>query len=219
MGVVVSDKRTIRARLHAAELPGVKLASTLHRREESPNWSVAAFTGRLVELSGDDAPAVLTAAVRLIRNAQSEGEPVAWITRAESSFFPPDVIEHGVDLDALAVIRVPDTPSIGKAAYTLIRSGAFGLLVLDMGREAELPIPTQARLVRFAQLREAAVVCLTIKTAEDPSIGSLVSRRGEVHRKRMGGDLFTYEVEILKDKHQAPTWTYREECRGPVGMP
>ena len=218
MGSISLDRQTRRIRID--DMPGIRMGSRIQRlSDDAPVWSVAAFTGRLVELSGATAPAVLTAAVRLAREAQAEREPVAWITRVGTVFFPPDVAEHGIDLAALAVVRAPDELSIGKAAYTLVRSGAFGLIVLDMGRDAWMPIPTQARLVRFAQLRDTAVVCLTVKGSGTPSLGSLVSLRGEVRRKRIGGDVFSYEVEILKDKHRAPTWAHREECRGPVGLP
>ena len=206
-------------------LPGLMPASALPNAASSPNgvadapaWSVAALAGRLVELSGADAPAALTVAVDLVLDAQRHGEPAAWVMARESTFFPPDVAEHGVDLAALVVARVPDAASIPRAASTLLRSGAFSLVVLDLGEEAAIPTPLQARLVKLAQGRSTAVVCLTIKPSDAASIGSLVSLRGEARRVETARGLFTCEVRIIKDKHQGPTWKHKEDYHGPVGL-
>ena len=200
-------------------LPGLVSASSLDRHSDvPPSWNCAALAGRLVELSGADAPAVLTLSVALVRDAQQHGEPVAWMTTQESTFFPPDVAEHGVDLGALVVVRLPDVHAVPRAAATLARSGAFGLLVLDLGKDATVPMPLQARLVKLAQQRKTAVVCLTCKPSDTSSIGSMVSLRGEARRVKTSGDSFTCEVHVLKDKHRAPMWMHREEYRGPVGL-
>jgi hypothetical protein len=85
-----------------------------------------------VELSGQGNAAVLTAAMRLVVDAQSRGETTAWVTTRESSFFPPDAAEAGVELGALAVVRIPDARLLGHAAERLVRCGAFGLVVVDL---------------------------------------------------------------------------------------
>ena len=71
-------------------------------------WSFDALRGRLVEISARGASAALTCAVDLVAEAQGQGEPVAWVTLATGSFYPPDVADSGIDLAALVVIRVPD---------------------------------------------------------------------------------------------------------------
>ena len=85
------------------EIPGVVRASSLARETGALRWSCDALAGQLVEISGAEAPAAMTAAVRLVRDAQSHAEPAAWITTEATSFFPPDVAAHGVDLSALVV--------------------------------------------------------------------------------------------------------------------
>ena len=95
-------------------------------------WGRAGLSGRLVELSGEGASAVLTAAMGLVRDAQEERETTAWVATQKSLFFPPDAAAGGIDLGALAVIRVPDLPYVPRAADKLARSGAFGLIVLDL---------------------------------------------------------------------------------------
>ena len=155
-------------------------------------WRLSAFSGRFGELSGDQAGAPLTLVFRLVREAQKQAEPVAWVGRWESTFFPPDVAEAGVDLAALPVVRAPDTLAAARAADLLLRSGSFGLLVLDVGPGANLPLPAQTRLVGLAKQYDTALVCLTEKTNDRPSLGSLVSLRAHTaheHYQRLLSEL------------------------------
>jgi recombination protein RecA len=179
---------------------------------EGPRWGLDALRGRLVEISARGAAATLTAAIELVLEAQVAGEPVGWMMLASGTFYPPDVAASGVDLAALVVIRVADPTAGGRAAERLLRSGAFGLVVLDLvGSGAiELPVAHQGRLVSLAQTHDAAVVCLTDKPAEVPSIGSLVSLRVEAVRQPgesgRSGD-FGVAIRALKDKRRGPGWS------------
>lgn len=180
-------------------------------------WNIAEISGRLVEISGSGATAALTLAMGLTLEAQREGEPVAWVTTTESSFYPPDAAEGGVDLDALAVIRVPDARTVARAAERLTRSGAFGLVVLDLGT-TEVPTPLQARLAGLAQKHHAALICLTEKEHTTPSLGSLVSLRVQAQRRRVSEDRFACALSVLKDKRRGPTWSHTEVHHGPAGL-
>jgi recombination protein RecA len=180
-------------------------------------WGFADITGRFVEISGTGSTTGLTLAFRLTLEAQRQGEPVAWITPRESSFYPPDAAEGGVDLEALVVVRVPDAKGVPRAADRLVRSGGFGLVVLDLAG-AGIPTPLQARLAGLAQKHHAALVCLTEKAAMAPSLGSLVSLRVHAQRKPLAEDRFACELAALKDKRRGPTWGYTEVCRGPAGL-
>ncbi|MET0391371.1 MAG: recombinase A [Polyangiales bacterium] len=191
----------------------------------APTFCLAELAGRLVELSGDGAAAVLTAATKLVLDAQAALEPAAWIGTDESSFYPPDVAESGVDLSALLVVRVPAarltrarSATLAVAAERLVRSGAFGLVVLDLGRESALSQPLQSRLLGLAQHHQTAVLCLTEKPEETPSIGSLISVRVHVGRAWLGCERFECELRVRKDKRRGPVWSEREVCRGPMGL-
>jgi recombination protein RecA len=99
-----------------------------------------AAPGRLIEVSGLGASARHTTAAALVRQAQLEGETTAWIQPEGGSLFPPDLAESGIDLEALVVIHVPrDRGEVGlaRAAELLLRSGAFGLCVLDLSEPPE----------------------------------------------------------------------------------
>ncbi len=148
-----------------------------------PPWTRPNLAGRLVELSGGFDSAALTAATSLVLDAQRRGETTAWVTSRASSFFPPDVAANGVDLEALPVVRVPLPEHVTRAAERLVRCGAFDLVVIDVGKTS-VPLPLVTRLQGLAEKHDAAVVFLTEKGAQAPSISSLVSLRAEARRTR-----------------------------------
>ncbi|MBI2360544.1 MAG: recombinase A [Deltaproteobacteria bacterium] len=183
----------------------------------SSPWSLSEVAGRLLEISGSGAMATLTLAFGLVVEGQRQGELVGWVTSTEDSFYPPDIAQGGVDLDALVVIRVPDSRVIPRAGEKLLRSGAFGLVVLDIGT-ADIPMPLQSRLAALALQHHAALVCLTEKGSREPSLGSLISLRVDAERRRASDDRFACELKVLKDKRRGPTWTETEFCCGPAGL-
>jgi len=192
------------------------------RVEEAPGrWGRAQLGGRMVEVSAMGSAAALTAAVGVVLEAQADGEPVAWIGLPGSTFYPPDLADSGVDLEALVVVRAPALAAAGRAADRLLRSGAFGLVVIDLGRDAQLPIPLQGRLVGLAQRHDAALLCLTEKPSEAASLGSMVSLRAEAMRLRQGDRFaasYSLAVRALKDKRRGPGWAHDEPERGPAGL-
>lgn len=223
---------------------------------EPEPWGLEALRGRLVELSARGASATLTAAVALVHEAQRAGEPVAWILRGSGTFYPPDVADNGVDLAALVVIRTTSALSAARSAEQLLRSGAFGLIVIDLesgndrglsdssasssssstsssssmtarDRSAahdpggeQLSMAHQGRLVTLAQANDAAIVCITQKSADVGSLGSLISLRVEALRHRLvppqGG--FEISMRALKDKRRGPGWIRTRRARGPAGL-
>jgi recombination protein RecA len=180
-------------------------------------WSPGELAGRLVELSAWGDTAALTLAFELIAEAQHQGEPAAWITATPSTFYPPDAARSGIDLDALPVVRVADAQSAARAADKLARSGAFGLLVLDV-HNGTVPAPLQTRLLGLAAKHDTAVVFLTEKQSDAPSLGSLVSLRAQASRRRTSEDKFSCEARIVKDKRRGPGWSHSEIRHGPAGL-
>ncbi len=197
-------------------------------------WNRAGLSGRLVELCGREASATLTAAFGLVLDAQRQEETVAWITALDSLFFPPDAAQSGIDLEALAVVRVPRLFDVARAADKLARSGAFGLLILDLDQPrsrtfarskhhqtvpTRVPAPLMSRLLGLAQKHDLAIVFLTRESRQhSPSLGSLVSLRGRARQRQLGYNRFEVEVQILKDKRRAPNWHHEEPCDGPAGL-
>ena len=180
-------------------------------------WSLAGVAGRFVEISGSSASAALTVTFTLIREAQAHGEPVGWVTSLENTFYPPDAARGGIDLAALVVIRLSRAESIARAGEKLLRSGGFGMVVLDLGA-ADIPMPLQTRLTGLAHHHHTALICLTEKASGTFSLGSLVSLRAHAERRRVGDNRFTCALRVLKDKRRGPTWNYEEIYAGPVGL-
>lgn len=170
---------------------------------EAPLWHHFR-PGQLLELSGC-APGKLSMVARLVAHAQGEGEPVAWVAaRDEAGFYPPDFALGGVDLASLVVVRVPPlsgTHALVRAAEVLLRSGAFGLLVIDFGGA---PVPRgslawQARLSGFVRMHEARVVLLTRSQREEPSLGPLIALRVEPEAHGEAGRVVLV-ARVLKSK-------------------
>ena len=184
---------------------------------QSSPWSLAAIAGRFIEISTSANAASLTLAFGLVREAQKQGEPVGWVTSTGSFFYPPDAAHGGIDLAALVVIRVLHAGVIPIAGEKLLRSGGFGLIVLDL-ETADIPVPLQSRLTGLAQHHHAALVCLTEKESKTFSLGSLVSLRAHAERQRSSESRFACRLRVLKDKRRGPTWSHEELCCGPAGL-
>lgn len=202
-----------------AVLNGVTLAKNLGYGEPAPQteWRIDVLAGRFLEVTGAADTAVLTSTVTLVLQAQQRGELAAWVTGPRAAFFPPDFAASGVDLEALPVVRVDDITNAARVADRLVRSGAFAVVVLDLGAKAPLPIPTQTRLVGLAKKNRTTLVSITRKSHSELG-GSLVSLRGETNKRRTAPDSFVCELHAVKDKCNAPGWVHRESCRGTEGL-
>ena len=181
-------------------------------------WLLSTFQGRMAEISGASASASLTLVFRLVLQAQRLAEPVAWVGRKTNLFYPPDVADTGIDLDALAVVCASGTRTASRAADYLLRSGGFGMVVLDIGADPHMSPALQTRLAGLAKKHAAALLCITEKDSRRPSLGPLVSLRAEAVRTERTGDRFRCEVRVLKDKLRGPGWTHTEVCHGPDGL-
>jgi recombination protein RecA len=200
-------------------VPGIRSCASLAR---SPGAAVGfefpSLAGLLAEVSSEGNGAALTAAAGAVADAQRLGEWAVWIAAGEGCFFPPDAAGRGIDLEALPVVRAAGAPEAFRAADLLARSGAFGLVVLDLGPDPRVPAAVVARLAGLARRHAAAILCLTAKPAPAPSLGSLVAVRAEALRERVAEGVFRVRLRILRDRRGAPGGTREEEGRGPEGL-
>ncbi len=181
--------------------------------------------GRIVECSGppQGASARTSTAVGLLRHVQANGDTAAWIQRAKGPLFPPDLHEAGIDLDALVVVHIATSPvrdGLCKAAELLLRSGAFGLVVVDLeGDGAGSPAMSAwlGRVLGLARQHESCVVLLTEKPAQADSLGTLVGLRIEPHR-RAERDGFFVDHHVIKNKSGAPFEVAPDPYRHPDGV-
>lgn len=195
-----------------------RLLHTAQPTPEAGAWSLAGLAGRFAELTGGPAAATFTLAAGLVLEAQRGGRLAAWVGGWDASFYPPDLRDCGVDLDALPVIRTETPLQAARAAETLVRSGSFALVVLGLRRLSLLPLPVQGRLVGLAHHHGTTLLALTRDEGARGPRSSLVSFRAEAAHRRIGADCFACELTVLKDKRGAAGWTHREIRRGPGGL-
>ena len=181
-------------------------------------WSLQALSGRCVEISATETSAALTFAFRLVRQSQQSGEPVCWICRRDSAFFPPDAHSLGIDLKTLPVVWAVKPRPAAQAADLLLRSGAFGLVIIDLGADHNIPASILTRLAGLAKKHGSALVCLTEKEEGISSLGSLVSLRAQAERKTGRDGSFPCSIRIVKDKRRGPGWKHIEVYHGPDGL-
>jgi recombination protein RecA len=196
--------------------------------------------GRLTEIVRLASGAQLSLAVSCVFSAQLRGEPVAWLQHEGGSLFPPDLADNGVDLDALLVVHVPVATGLSglcKAAELLLRSGGFGLVVIDLvagaGRRSvvvhDLQLQAQSRLLGLAREHDSAVLLLSDRassaglsrvqgSAQGGSLGPLVGLCIEPHRERAGRGAFRIEPRARKDKSGSLCALAAEPRRGPWGL-
>lgn len=195
---------------------------------DDQRFELSQLAGRVTEVSGYGATAVLSCAVGVVLEAQARGEPVAWIAVGGSTFYPPDLDDSGVDLNALVVVKVRELVAGARAAERLLRSGAFGLVVIDAAgpgerdkaaSDAQVPMGHLGRLHALAQQHDAAVVVLTNKPRTSASLGSIVSLRVDAIREGgISGKPYGYKVDAVKDKRRGPWSLPTALLRPPPGL-
>lgn len=204
--------------------------------------------GRLIEIARTADGAQMTMAIACVRQAQAQGEPVAWVQRAGGGLFPPDLVDSGIDLDALVVVHVPNAHAgstqeqraaaehgLAKAAELLLRSGAFGMVVIDLtavpaGPSANvesapaqqtrgaLELAVQSRLLGLAREHRSNVLLLSERGSRSGSLGPLISLCIEPRRTRVGRGAFAIEPHARKDKSGLLCALAVEARRGPWGL-
>ncbi|MEB3221081.1 MAG: recombinase A [Candidatus Sericytochromatia bacterium] len=178
----------------------------------TPTLDLATLQGRLTELrAGQGAHAW---ALRLVWQAQRVGEPAAWLAPGDRVFFPPDAAAGGIDLAALPVVRLAEPVARLRATDLLLRSGAFGLLVLDWEGAPAPSGHVVSRLVGLAQAHGTALVCLVGAAGWGP----LVSARLEASWRREAPGRYRCEVRALKDRRAGPGWREEVVFDGPDGL-
>jgi len=157
--------------------------------------------GRLTEISGHRGTSAKTSVlVEAIRDAQEANEPCAWVlAEGTARPFAPDLVAAGVRLEDLALVEVPAREGALRAAELLLRSGGFGLVVVELpsalGRLAARGL---ARLRALAREHDARV-CLMTEGEAPQSLGPMVGVR-YVPRRTPAYHGAEVRLEVLRDK-------------------
>ena len=128
--------------------------------------------GRLTEIAGAPGSGLTTLARQLVASALHAGWWVAYIDAART-LAPRDWAALG-SYDGLWMVRPGDASRGAWCADVLLRSGAFGLVILD-GAPA-MPRNVAVRLVRLARASDAAFVLLNTNGQSSGIAGALQLR-------------------------------------------
>jgi len=177
--------------------------------------------GRVLEVCCRAASGWTSTAAAFARHHQAEGEIPVWIQPAGGALYPPDLAGAGVDLTSLVVVHVPDRAGpngLARAAELLLRSGAFGLVVVDLTAGLPRGQAWQGRLAGLALRHRCQLVLLTAEPASRGSAGPLVWLRIRPHIERRGPGRFVIEHEVLRDRSGRLGDPAPARYIGPVGL-
>jgi recombination protein RecA len=230
----------VSAQILTLKLPSIEAVPLAEQLFPSAGAFAAALpAGRLIEIARTADGAQMTMAIACLRQAQMQAEPVAWVQRTGGALFPPDLVDSGIDLDALLVVHVGNGKGsehdLAKAAELLLRSGAFGMVVIDLtavpvGASANvdsapsqqarngLELAVQSRLLGLAREHRCNVLLLSERGNRSGSLGPLVSLCIEPKRTRVGRGAFAIEPHARKDKSGLLCALAVEARRGPWGL-
>lgn len=224
LALPLPSTRASRGKPTQLALPGVPVAVTeateAAKASRPLRWQGEALAGRIIELSGSTGRT--STAVSMLLAAQRAGEAVVWIEPTDGSLYPPDLAAAGVDLDALVIVRVPTKEGpegLCRVAEWLVRSGGFGLLVMDlMGRAPAAQSPWQTRLSGLLRRHDAQLCVLSDSEAAAPSLGTMVALRLEPQRQRDEDGSFLLSHHVLKNKLGVAHGPAPERRRAPAGL-
>lgn len=168
-------------------------------------------TGQVVELSGAASSGKATLAFSACLRALDAGRACAWIGSPER-FCPLAALESGADLERLLVVHAEGGLAQLRAAQTILACpGAVAVLVVDAPPGFR---PKSAQLVKLQRLAErsgTALVFVSERVGEEPSLGSIVSLRLHLSRPRFGA----LRARVLRHKGGATGQSVEEPVHGP----
>ena len=189
---------------------GLRMGSELPGRDGAAGEALeyAGLRGRLALLCGG---ARLSAATRLLLEAQAADEACAWVVRRGFEPYLPDWRDAGVALDSVIVVRLEQGASAARAAELLLRGGGLGLVVLDV--DDAPPRAALRRLAQHAERQDCVAALLCERSELDSSVS--VAVRADID----GGGRERLHIEAIRDRRQPGGWHLEERVDAPPGSP
>jgi len=138
---------------------------------------------RVTELTGARSSGRTGLACRIAAVATHAGETIAWID-PENALDPASATAAGIALARTLWVRPRDRDQAARATEIVLGVGGFGLVVLDLGTRAELPV-TRALWPRLAQAAERGRATLLVSSAR-PTVGATAALGLTVTGRRVG---------------------------------
>jgi recombination protein RecA len=193
--------------------PGSGKISLNHRPQ---SFDMAGLSGRVVEFSSWHQPACVSLSALFILECQKLKRGRAWIVPGNSAdasvFYPPDIISAGIDCSSLPILKAESAVDGFGLTERLLRSGGFGIVVLDLYAEKNQKRYSLGRLHNIAQRHDGLVLCLTRSQPGHPSLDPMVFVHVHVSVQSIGRNRNRLSAVIQKDKTGSPgkclEWIY-----------
>lgn len=202
-------------------LPVVRASRLVTEPAQPTNglFSLANLSGRLTQIVNTPSAPAVSAVFFIVAEAVTSKEPLIWINQSNIVFFPPDLERMGIPPSLVPIVRSRDTRGTLRSIEHVLRSGAYGLVVVNTGGSFSV---AQGRLGTFARLVDMHGTALIFITEEDedraPSLGSGISLQCSVRLKKTGANTFGVRITAVKDKNRSPGWAETKTCYGPPGL-
>lgn len=180
--------------------------------------SIDSLSGLVCEVSQSAPGGGCTVSVALARAFAEAGRPFAWVSATESVFYAPDLAANGIDPATVPVVWARTPHDATRAAQWLLRSEAFGLVIIDLGDRPVIPDAALARLQHLARRSGSTVAVLTSKRDDDRSLGAIVALRLAVQSRYAADGTVSYTITVVKDKRGGLGTLYRGNLDAPLGM-
>ena len=173
--------------------------------------------GIIATLEGPPGSGRFTLAARLLALASRRGLGALVQTPAAGAPFPPALAAAGIALERLLVISAVEPVSVARAADILLRSAAFGVVVIPA---IALRPAAWTRLAGLAHRSNALLLAVGIEAPDALRFFASLRVRLAFARVRWAGEaapfttLAGYEVHagVIKAKHTAPGKRARVDC-------
>jgi len=170
--------------------------------------------GHILEISGPASSGKSTLAFGACLSLLQQGKVVAWVDT--QGFWPLAGLEAQCALEKLLVLRVRDGMTALRACFILLSCrGAASAVVLTLPAGFAPAETNLLKLQRLAEQAHTALVFVTERKPQAPSLGACVALRLCVHRSRRGQAAPVTVVEVARHK-KGPNWGRVEaRFRGP----
>jgi recombination protein RecA len=191
-------------------------------QEPKRSFDLTGLAGKVVEFSGWNQSACLSLTIPLILECQSGNKECAWILPSSehggSLFFPPDFAEAGIACSRIPIVRSKNAQDSFAIAEKLVRSGGFGLVVLDLTEGKRVRASTIGRINSMTQRFKTLALCLTRNPPGHPSLDPMISIHIHISVFAAPGRNCTVKATVQKDKTQAPGLNMKWLYETPIGL-
>jgi len=178
------------------------------RSGRRPELTFGSLSGQVVEFSGWRPTALITLSAGLMRACLKNRRECAWILcgpeNEHSLFYPPDLASAGIDVERIPILPADSAARAFGLAERLLRSGAFGMIVLDLTLHHSIRSRLVGRVNALARSHESLVLCLTRRPPGQPSLDPMVFIHYHMESRRDDAGRFRASWHLRKDKQGVP---------------